>query len=521
MRRQVGGLAPMKQIISSVARFTAWRAWGGRGIAWAMRFAFVLLSLIAMLPIGGCADGVDNASISVAVIGNEKADFAIGRLPLERGAGLLRAATAQGLVSFDAQGRINPGLAERWIASEDGLSYIFRIGDAEWNGGGEVTARQVATILQQRLDELRRGGFGGDLLLIGQVNAITDHVLEIRLTKPRPNLLELLAQPEFGIVKGRAGSGPMRSTDGGATPVLMHRSYNLEDAREELVPPRIMLRGRTAATAIAAYAKGAVDVVEGGRFAHLPLLDAARVDAPAISVDPVVGLFGLSVVNETAFLKEQVNREALAMAMDRTALLAPFERPEWAIAETIWPPDLFGEWTIDPPGWTTATFAERRTEAARRVAIWRDKNGPTPPLRIAMPVEAGGRLLFARIAADLAVIGLEAQRVGPQQDADLRLIDQVADYDGPLWYLTRLSCPATPICNEQADRLVRTALDVETLPDRRRLLRDAAAAIQADGRFIPLAAPYRFSIVRPGVQGHAPNARGWHLLQYLGGGPTS
>ena len=96
----------------------------------------------------------------------------------------------------------------------------------------------------------------------------------------------------------------------------------------------------------------------------------------------------------------------------------------------------------------------------------------------------------------------------------------------PIWSvksgsLGGISCPATPICNEQADRLGRTALDVETLPDRRRLLRDAAAAIQADGRFIPLAAPYRFSIVRPGVQGHVPNARGWHLLQYLGGGPTS
>ncbi|WP_420605884.1 ABC transporter substrate-binding protein [Novosphingopyxis sp.] len=483
-----------------------------------MRIAAPLLLLAAL---AGCGGGVDNDSIAIAAIDRGEADFNIGRLPLGETAGLLRAATARGLVAFDAQGRIYPGLAERWIASEDGLSYIFRIGDARWNGGGTVTARQVADILRRRLGELRRGGFAEDLALVSDVNAITEHVLEIRLKQPRPHLLELLAQPEFGIVRGRAGSGPMRATRESEAYELMHRSFALKDGREERVEPRILLRGRSAANAIAAYVAGAADVVEGGRFQDLPLLAAARLDAAAVSVDPTAGLFGLMVVERSPFLSMPDNREAIAMAIDRSALPADFDRAEWTEAETPWPEGLFGAEIIEPPAWTAANLEGRRTEAARRVAAWRDQHEPPAPLRIAMPGGAGGRILFARLAADLAAIGLEAKRVKPDADADLRLIDQVADYDGPIWYLARLTCPATRLCNEEAERGIAAALDAPTLAERGRLLRDAAALVQADAAYIPLATPLRFSLVRPGIEGHAANPRGWHLLQYLGGGPTS
>ena len=37
---------------------------------------------------------------------------------------------------------------------------------------------------------------------------MTDRVLEIRLRAPRPNLLQLLAQPEFALVRNGQGSGP-------------------------------------------------------------------------------------------------------------------------------------------------------------------------------------------------------------------------------------------------------------------------------------------------------------------------
>ncbi|MBH9538626.1 ABC transporter substrate-binding protein [Novosphingopyxis sp. YJ-S2-01] len=479
------------------------------------------LAIGAVLILTGCGGAVDNESIAVTAIDRGEKDLNIGRLPLGTGAGLLRAATAQGLVSFDKEGRINPGLAERWIASEDGLSYIFRIGDAQWIDGGEVSARQVATILRQRIGELRRGGFSADLALIGDINAITGHVLEIQLERPRPNLLELLAQPEFGIVRRSDGSGPMISAREGKGMTLLHRSFNLEDGGEEAVPPRIRLRRREAARAVAAYLSGVADVVEGGRFQELPLAAAGQIEAAAISIDPTDGLFGLMVVNDSAFLADSSNRAAIAMAIDRSAALADFERPEWTTRESIFPDGLFGNLILPAPEWTGLSVPDRAAKGARRIAAWSAENQAPPTLRIAMPKGAGGRMLYARIAADLAAIGLATRRVGPQEDADLRLIDQVADYDGPIWYLARLTCPATPLCDEEADALVEQALAAPSLAERRLLLRDAAAQIQAANRFIPIATPLRFSLVRPGIEGHAPNSRGWHLLQYLGGGPIS
>ena len=64
---------------------------------------------------------------------------------------MLLSNVAQGLVRFDARGQIEPGLAERWNVSDDGLSYIFRIASADWPDGRTVNAREVARILNRQL----------------------------------------------------------------------------------------------------------------------------------------------------------------------------------------------------------------------------------------------------------------------------------------------------------------------------------------------------------------------------------
>ncbi|WP_412549698.1 ABC transporter substrate-binding protein, partial [Sphingomonas sanguinis] len=62
---------------------------------------------------------------------------------------VMRDALAQGLVRFDANGQIEPGLAERWIVIDGGGSYIFRLREAKWNDGTPVTAEQIVPILRR------------------------------------------------------------------------------------------------------------------------------------------------------------------------------------------------------------------------------------------------------------------------------------------------------------------------------------------------------------------------------------
>src|SRR3546814_11244496 len=60
---------------------------------------------------------------------------------------LMIVATGQGLVAFDAQGEIEPALAEWRIVEDEGNSYIFRLCKATWTDWEDITAAQVARIM--------------------------------------------------------------------------------------------------------------------------------------------------------------------------------------------------------------------------------------------------------------------------------------------------------------------------------------------------------------------------------------
>src|SRR5690349_20688014 len=96
-----------------------------------------LLALAALLSHVGCGRNSDGP-LSIGVMGDEQSLFAPGvRLP--PAAQELRSATGAGLVTLDAQGEIDPALADRWIVTDDGRSYIFRLREGTWPDGAELT----------------------------------------------------------------------------------------------------------------------------------------------------------------------------------------------------------------------------------------------------------------------------------------------------------------------------------------------------------------------------------------------
>lgn len=170
------------------------------------------LRLSAMLAtaalLGGCGGSGDPDTVEVAFIANS-ADLLETGLRLSAAAQQVRAATATGLVSLDSHGEIVPSIAERWIVTEDGLSYIFRVRDANWPDGSQITAEQVRNSLRQTIRRLRGTSLGLDLAAVSQVRAMTGRVVEIDLSAPVPDFLQLLAQPELGISYKGQVAGPM------------------------------------------------------------------------------------------------------------------------------------------------------------------------------------------------------------------------------------------------------------------------------------------------------------------------
>jgi ABC-type transport system substrate-binding protein len=476
---------------------------------------FLCLTAIILAMLGGCSQGVDNSRLRVDVIEDRPRQFNISATPLPLASAYLRSATAQGVVTFDEKGRVAPALANRWIVTDDGLSYIFRLNKTKWNDGREISSDEIAALLSARIRELRKGRFNAELAVIDRVVPMTGKVVEIRLKAPMPYLLEMLAQPEFGLVRKGFGSGPMQATKRGNAMQLRLKGFD-ENGDAVLGSETITLRRSEASLALARYTQAQTDLVEGGRFEDYPLVDAAKINAGEVQFDAVPGLFGLLVVEAGPFLADTANREAIAMAIDRPKLLTAFDIVAWREALTLVPESLPNRVDTARPEWAAQQIADRKAQAAAAIARWENGQGQVRPLKIAMPRGFGSRIFFARLRADMAAIGLEIERVTIDRPHDLRLLDRAADQSSPAWYLDQLSCTVSPICSMDADRLVSEARMTSDIAARAQLLAQAEAELQATRNFIPIANPLRWSIVRPGLLGHFANGRGWHLLQYLG-----
>ncbi len=480
------------------------------------------LCVAGALLLAGCGAQINNERLRVDVVDDGQHSFAIGMLPLDGPSAYLRASTARGLVAFDERGRVVPSLASRWIVTEDELSYIFRLQKTRWNDNKEISADEVASALGSRIRELRDSNYGratglsAELSQIDRVVSMTGKVVEIRLNAPMPNLLELLSQPEFGFVRKGIGSGPMQARKTGQSMQLQLRSLDPK-GNIKLLEQTVNVRGNRAALSLARFKAGDTDLITGGHFQDLPLLEAAKVDGGAVQFDPTPGLFGLLVVEAGPFLSDAANREAIAMAIDRPKMLSSFELLAWPETVTLMPETMRNRAPVSRPEWASLRMEQRRDRARTMLSRWA---GKVRPLKVAMPQGPGARILFARLRNSLKAVGIDAERVSYTQPHDLRLIDRVAAMSNPAWYLEQMSCSATSVCDKEADALVAQARAATDKAERTRLLGEAEAKLQAKRNYIPLANPMRWSLTRNGLLGFAINPRGIHPLQYLGNEPT-
>src|SRR5207237_9899462 len=173
------------------------------------RRAFIAAALATLLGLTGCGQP-ETGPIEISAIGGPPRLTDPNRAPLDAPSAFLTEAIAQGLVRFNAEGDIEPALAQSWIISDDGLTYTFRLRRTNWIDGGRVTAQQVAARLRAALGRSSRNPLKPVLGAVAEIVAMTDEVVVINLRGPRPNFLQLLAHPELAIIQGRAGTGPYR-----------------------------------------------------------------------------------------------------------------------------------------------------------------------------------------------------------------------------------------------------------------------------------------------------------------------
>lgn len=121
--------------------------------------------------------------------------------------------TMEGLTRVDAEGKVQPGVAESWEVSEDGLTWTFKLRkNSTWSNGTPVTAKDfeyswkrtltpetasqysyiMADIVGSSTEEIEANGVEG----VG-VKALDDYTLEVKLNRPVAYFAELMSFQVF------------------------------------------------------------------------------------------------------------------------------------------------------------------------------------------------------------------------------------------------------------------------------------------------------------------------------------
>ena len=111
---------------------------------------------------------------------------------------------------FDVLVRVNreatalePGLAESWEVSDDGLVYTFAMRDAKFSDGSPITAEDAAyTLTRVRDDEASL--WSDSYSIIDSLEAVDDGTLKVTLSTPSAPFLSSLAMPAVSIVSKAA-----------------------------------------------------------------------------------------------------------------------------------------------------------------------------------------------------------------------------------------------------------------------------------------------------------------------------
>ena len=438
-----------------------------------------------------------------------------------------------GLTARDSAGLVVPGLAQSWRVSDDGLSIVFRLRQAHFAGGADVTAADVVASLERA----RKGGAGAmarDLLAgVTAVSAPLDSVIELQLSTPQPELLELLATPPLAIRarRSRETAGaylvslpPKESAPASGTALRANPRYF---AAERVTLEAATVHGFDAEAALQRFNRGETDLVLGG---GLDGLGSARATAPRGTLQleqPRAALLLLLNQKEGPLADARVRR-ALALAIDRAALGEAFFGTRSAGEVRALSPTNIAGYAPPEPGWVAQPFVGRQEEA-RRLLTEAGFDPVSSRLKLAVSIHysPGEARLIELVARDLAQVGvdltLERRDADAQRraisagDFQLALIRRQTPVDSPLPFLWPNLCRRNShgVCLPEADKLYAESWVAPTRGARLKALADAERLWAENGAAIGLVQPIGWSLVSPRVSGFTPNPGGIHSLRHL------
>jgi ABC-type transport system substrate-binding protein len=531
-----------------------------------MTAMFLRMSLAAaLLALAGCgADQPEGPRLTVTVAGSPASRE--GGPENSLAASLAAEASGATLIAQGSGGDLLPGLASSWRFVDDGRALILRLKPVQWSDGKPLEAKQVVASLRKAASRGEPALLASDIVgaeriaegeqpaaKLGALAPIA-RVVELRLTAPAPLLLAWLADPGLAITRpaGKAGKpATLAAYDiSGPADRRVLKRRRLEPSPEARPSEITIAATPDAGTAIASFTAGKSDIVIGDGLAGL---GEARAVPPrdALRLDPLWGVYGYRANVRTGPLANPATRNALNLAVDRTALAGSFGLAAIEPVSGLVPPSLglapqparrgvadrIARVTGGVTGRTSSDTGllpalpgagdDRDTQLATSRRLLADAGWTAErPLRLLLLVPHGRdhARVAQTVAADWAAVGVQltVRALAPAQLAaqmkagayDLAVDETSVPAPDAAALLARYRCSAGIICNPAADTLMEEARRAGPAA-RPVLIARAEAEWMAAPPVIPLFTPVRWALVSRDVDGWLPNRAGRHPLGRL------
>ncbi len=445
----------------------------------------------------------------------------------------------EGLVVEGPQGKLLPGVAEKWDVSEDGLVYRFRLrSDARWSNGQRVVATDFVRALRRVMRPETNAPYAGLLSpIVGFGETATDAApgvvangdgdLEIRLSRPSPAFLRVLAlpiaYPQAGLSDEAARfSDPARFVGNGAytlvhyqvgQPVQLQKNPHYWAADSVALDTVEYVAVVDEMTELRMYQTGALDIT-----ASIPALqlNRLRTSLPGeVHVSPTLALYYLALDLTEPPLDDVALRRALSLAIDRKALVDVIGRGEQP-AYGVVPPGI--------DGYRNAVYEWRDEDSASRISLAKATYAAAGydsdrPLQLTLLYDAGG--IHERIAVAVSemwrdILGVEVALdkrewqyfLETRKDRGQWQVMRFAwfgDYIDPTTFLDLFRSQGvqnlTGYANVEYDELLARAELERNAPQRYDMLQKAETMMLTEYPVIPLYFFVSKHLVKPDIEG--------------------
>lgn len=453
----------------------------------------------------------------------------------------------EGLVTFDGQGQIIPGVAESW-KNQDNLVWTFTLREnARWSNGTPVTAEDFVYSWRRLIDPATASPYASylqtahisnaDAIINGKAAAATLGVkaldarhLQVTLSQPIPWFISMLVHSALVPVNAHAiqqwgdtwtrpehfiGNGAYLLSDWVVNEkIVLKRNPRYWDNAHTIIEQGTFLPIDSEYSDINRYRSGDIDITNSA--VPPEMFHKLREELGAqVKISPLLCTFYYEINNRKPPFDDARVRTAIKLALDRDVITQKIMGQGQLPAFSLTPPATAGA-KLTPPAWS----GESQTQRSQQAQTLLEQAGYTPqhPLRFTLLYNTSDQNKKQAIAAAAMWQKIPGVQVTLQNQEWKTLLETrhqgqydvvratwCADYNEPSTFLNMLlssSSVNTAFYRSEAfDQLMSQALSADNASARAVKYQQAEAQLDRDSAIVPVYYRVSVRLVKPWVGG--------------------